>query len=298
MTGSIIGIGGVNFSINSAEPVEIKENDRAYIPFTKKSEEKEGLIDIPVRLELGSLPDITKFTRVFDSGQAWSMYREGEFSWLVRHPPAFEEPLCAARFNRELEEIILYCGRDMVEKGDGKIIVSNPLGYPQGQVLLMYVLALHKGAIVHAAGMCMGGRTYLFPGASGAGKSTLARMFTARKEQPASILSDDRMVVRGIGETWKAFGTPWPGEAGAALNESALLEAVYFLAHGKSSRVRELDKREAVERFLQVTSVPWYDREVMPEVLFFCEELVNRVPCFELQFVPDSSVVDFLLERF
>ncbi|MCK4761080.1 MAG: hypothetical protein KAW12_02705 [Candidatus Aminicenantes bacterium] len=293
-----IGIGGVNFNINSTVSVEIKEDDPYYASFFCKSKEKEGLIDIQVRLELGNLPDTAKFDRVFDSGQAWTMYREGKFFWLVRHPPAFEEPLCAARFSRDSKEIIIYCGKDIVAEKDGKTIVLNPLGYPQGQILLMYILALNKGAVVHSLAIPIGGRVYLFPGASGAGKSTLSRLFTDRAEQPLSVLSDDRTVVRKIGETWKAFGTPWPGEAGAALNESAPLEAVYFLVHGGSNRVRKLDTREAAEKFLQVTSIPWYDREIMPELLFFCEELVNRIPCFELQFVPDAGVVDFLLKRF
>jgi hypothetical protein len=49
-----------------------------------------------------------------------------------------------------------------------------------------------------------------------------------------------------------------------------------------------------LEQLLPVTSIPWYDREVLPDVLDFCGDLVSSVPAYELYFRPDPGVVDFL----
>ena len=41
---------------------------------------------------------------------------------------------------------------------------------------------------------------------------------------------------------------------------------------------------------------PWYDRQTMPKVLAFCEDLTEQVPAYELQFTPNQQVADVLEE--
>jgi hypothetical protein len=74
------------------------------------------------------------------------------------------------------------------------------------------------------------------------------------------------------------------------------LAAILFLAHGESNRVKEIDKKEALEKILPATSIPWYDAAVMEKVLHFVDEMLVNIPCYEIQFVPDVRVVSFLKE--
>lgn len=76
---------------------------------------------------------------------------------------------------------------------------------------------------------------YLFAGQSEAGKSTTARFW---HDEGATILSDDRVVLRlRDGQVW-VYGTPWHGEDAFAAPASAPLSRIFFLDHGPGNRAR------------------------------------------------------------
>jgi hypothetical protein len=296
-------IGGVNFSINTPgkTPHILREHDPTYRSFFKKVNQGKnkiaGAIDIKINLELEHLPDTGKLAKIFDSGQSWSMFREEDVYWAVLHPPAHEKPLWAARFNPDVRDVTVYCSARFFQGRERETIILNPVRYPLDQLLIMYILAQHQGAVIHGAGMEMNGKGFIFAGPSGAGKSTLARLFNTAGGQnnPAvSVLSDERIVARKINGTFKAYGTPWYGEEGIARNTNTPLSGIFFLNHGGENRAKPLNPRRALEKLLKVTSIPWYDRDVMPGVLLFCEELLTRVPLFELHFTPGLEAIRFL----
>jgi hypothetical protein len=168
----------------------------------------------------------------------------------------------------------------------------NPLTYPVDQILMMHLLAPRGGAILHAAGLGFGRRGFAFCGCSGAGKSTLARQLRGRPRW--SPLSDDRVIVRRIGASYRVFGTPWPGQGKIAVNGSFPCAGLVFLRHARENGVARLTAGEALHRLLPVASVPWYDREPADEVVAFLGGLVECVPAWELAFRPDRSLGPFL----
>jgi len=296
-------IGDVCFSIRAKSKISniLHAHEPAYQSFFRKANKSSNpeTIKINVHLEWGIMPNIEALPKIFDSGHSWVMYQDGEVYWITRKPPIDEIPLWMVRFDRDITEATVYCGKKLISERDGKRVVSNPVRYPLDQLLLMYILAQNKGALVHAAGMNINGKGLIFPGKSGAGKSTLARQFSYQKDPGKVVFSDDRMVVRKVEGTFKAYGTPWPGEGGIALNKSMPLSGILFLhhaAHGTRNRIKKIKPQEALEKLLPVTSIPWYDREVMPKVLQFCDDLVSNVPCFDLHFTPGIEVVKFLEE--
>lgn len=278
-------IGGVQFSIFSRTPRLLQKHEAVYRPFIRKTKNRAAAIDVTIHLEAGNLPETGNLSEIFDSGQSWSMFREGDTYWIVRQPRAFNEPLWVARFTRDMAEVTVSCSDK---------ITSTPFRYPLDQVLLMYIFARNNGAIFHAAGMRIACKGLLLPGPSGAGKSTLTRQFAGCKESEVSILSDDRIILRKMNGNFYAFGTPWPGEEGIALNEAMPLSVILFLSHGEKNSLKKLKRPEVLEKLLRVTSIPWYDRDVMDDVLHFCEDLITKIPCYELLFTPDSRIVSFL----
>ncbi|MBW1744439.1 MAG: hypothetical protein JRJ47_13575 [Deltaproteobacteria bacterium] len=287
-----IEIARVKFSVLNETSMQLQDTDPAYGPFFREASNKSEVVDTTIRLLLGDMPGIHKQTEMFDSGQAWSMFRHHDEYRIKFQPPTFEAPLWLARIDRSFSEVIVYCGKKLVSNNNGKTVVSNPVCYPLDQILLMYVLAQREGALLHAAGIDIKGRGYIFPGKSGAGKTTIMRQLAAREHM--GMLSDDRVVVRKIDGSFKAYGTPWPGEAGIAENRSVPLSGIFFIAHASTNGIREITQQEAVEKILPVTSIPWYDREVMPDVLLFCGDLITQVPTYELHFKPGNEVVDVL----
>jgi hypothetical protein len=299
-------IAGINFSISSRTTGIVQDDEPAYEPFSGKRADKQNpdadLIHIDIELVGGDMPAIFepgKREKIFDSGQSWSMYHDAEEDvyLMVLHPAVVDEPFWAARFTRDPAGVTVYCGPQLVKEAAGRPMIVNPVRYPLDQVLLMYTLARRQGAVIHAAGMEIDGKGFIFAGPSGAGKSTLARLFNAsvgQNHSGASVLSDERMVARKINGTFKAYGTPWHGEEGSTRNKCSPLSGIFFLSHGKENRVKPLNPRQALERLLKVTSIPWYDRGVMPGILDFCEDLLTNVPLFEFHFTPGIEAVRFL----
>jgi len=155
-------------------------------------------------------------------------------------------------------------------------------------------LKVSQSLLIHTAALCIDGRNYLFPGFSGAGKSTLCKQFLGRTD--CEIVNDDRVMVRGDGDGWMAWGTPWPGELQIALNQHAPLAGLCFLEKSDRTPIEPLAPQQALERLLPLVSIPWYDARLVPIGLALCERLVMENPVYAFRFRPDRSAVDAVLD--
>lgn len=165
-----------------------------------------------------------------------------------------------------------------------------PLLHPVDRVLCMGVLAHRGGFIVHSCGWACNGKSILFPGVSGAGKTTLCRQLMAAGQ--GNVLSDDRVVLREGPEGFRACGTPWPGDAKQARNESAPLAAICFIEKSPEHRLIPIRPAEALRRLMEAASIPWFSAPLRDLVLPQVERLVSTLPAYRLGFRPDPGVMD------
>jgi hypothetical protein len=287
-----VEIADIHFAIRSAYPL-ILPGSNSYQSFFVGATEDALSADIDVQLLEGSLPSTAGLEMLFDSGQAWTMFAASSKRYLSLTGPMWDEgPPWLAEFGCDLQNVTVHCSEQMKRFRDGSVALLNPVSYPLDQVLFIYALARRAGALVHAAGAQMGTKGLIFPGRSGAGKTTLSRLLLGA--EGLSLLSDDRIAIRRTDGSFGAFGTPWPGDAGIAVNEQMPLSAILFLRHADHNEIGPLSEQQALERLLPVTSIPWYEREIMPSMLAWCEDLVSRVPAFELGFQPEPEVVELL----
>ena len=247
--------------------------------------------ELDVRLTADPAPVVTGYKKVFDSQDSWSIHSDGQDLYIIDQYPPYARPIWTARLCVDSGRVTLYCDEAIIDPVS-LTLAFNPIAYPLDQILLMHYLADHEGGILHAAGWAMNDRGWVFAGKSGAGKSTLARLID--EGAGGDILSDDRIVIRGTGQTHSMFGTPWPGEGQFAVNRGVNVERLIFLTRGNGNRITEIRPSAAVSRLLPVLSVPWYDEKKVDSMMGFCENLLCRVPAYEFSFVPDLSAVDFL----
>ncbi len=288
-----IEIADVNFALESLHEIELQELPSNYSTFLKKAISANEIVN--VSLELNRFPDIRKLKKIFDTGHAWSMFADSDEYFVALNTAGPDKSIVwLARFKWDFVEAVIYCGEMFVIKKGGVTKIINPLSYPLDQILLMYYLSERKGALIHCAGLEYNGRGYIFPGKSGAGKSTISRQFAGLKG--FDLLSDDRIAVRKMGSAFKAYGTPWAGEAGIAENKSLPLCGIFFIKHGEKDMINDLKPQEALKKLMPVTSIPWYDKKIMTEILLFCEDLVSAVPAYEIFFRPDIKVTDVFEE--
>ena len=286
-------IAGVHFHIHCDE-AQFSTDLAWYLqPFSDSLCSGPGSPNVEVRLALQGMPEVRHLTKIFDAGQLWSAYQQGDERFLsVTYPLSQGRPSRLARFDRNVHAVTIYSNETPVSCGGDRVEVSNPVRDPLDYLLVMYALAGAAGLLIHAAGAGMEGRGVVFAGESGAGKTTLCRQLA--EQGGFELLSDDRIAVRKMDGRFLAFGTPWPGAAGIVRNASLPLVRILFLSHGDRNSLTDLTKQEAVEKLLPVTSIPWFDRQIVPMALSFCEELLSHVPACELQFTPDTRVVSLL----
>jgi hypothetical protein len=171
--------------------------------------------------------------------------------------------------------------------------LSALTNFPTDQVLLARILADRQGCILHAAGIVLDGKGFLFVGHSEAGKTTLATMLRHR----ADILCDDRIIVRKWASEFKIHGTWMHGDLAEIRPDEAPLHGILFLEKDTQTRLEPIfQKREAVGRLLACAVKPMLTADWWHKTISLTASLAADIPCYCLHFDKSGSVVD-LLER-
>jgi hypothetical protein len=227
-------------------------------------------------------------------GDAYCIARTPGGYHLMVTPADGQTPPWNVLMSGDCRQATVHCAGTAVERDAAGTLIRNPLYYPLDQILFTYLLSSRGGLLLHAAGIEICGRGYIFPGRSGAGKSTLVRQFV-EAGRAASVLSDDRVVVRvaADGRTM-VHGTPWAGEARIGANRSVPLGGALHLNHGQENRIGACSARAAIDDLLPVASVLWYDAALTNTQLLLCERVLAAAPTYTLSFTPDPAVVDVL----
>lgn len=181
-------------------------------------------------------------------------------------------------------------------------VLPNPIGdwergpacafsYPLDQIILSGLLAGQGALMVHACGVVDRGRGYVFMGRSGAGKSTTAALW---HKAGATVLSDDRVILRRSDGLWSVHGAPWYSRARLSSPESAPLHGLFTLAHGKENSLKPLKDSSAALELLSHCVVPTWDPERRLRAFDAAACLVEEAPLRRFNFRPATSAVDFI----
>ncbi len=146
--------------------------------------------------------------------------------------------------------------------------------------------------VIHATGIKENGEGILFAGVSGSGKSTLASFYQGQKK--AMILSDDRVIIRKQQGKFWIFGTPWHGEVKLYSAQKAVLKKIIFLRHGAENRMKKAERVEASSRLVVCSFPPFWSKKKMESTLRLVDSLTEEIPCYDLAFVPDRSVLSVI----
>ncbi len=163
---------------------------------------------------------------------------------------------------------------------------------PLGQWLLVNRLSETGGVMVHALGIDDGGQGRVFVGPSGSGKSTLARFWRRRKG--VRILSDEHLIIRRLGKTFYAYGTPWPGMAARVSPDPVPIQQIFFIEHHPEHRLRNETQGILASSLFSQLFLPRWNHRIIDSGVTLCEQLVEKVQCQRLGFAKHPSVIDFV----
>lgn len=183
-------------------------------------------------------------------------------------------------FNGEL-------GRSAWESGSLEVLTLSP----SDQILLARILANRSGCYLHANGVSMDGKGYLFAGHSGTGKSTISMLL----KDECEILCDDRMILRKWEQGFFIHGHWAHGKLPLFSNQSAPLSGIFFLEKAKENRLIPVEKRmDIVLNLLGILVRPLASRDWWKKMLVLVEDLAYTVPCYRLRFDKTGEIFDQL----
>ncbi|MEW6368298.1 MAG: hypothetical protein AB1714_27015 [Acidobacteriota bacterium] len=241
-----------------------------------------------IRLELveAAAPAVSPAALVFDSGSLWRVYQHGEdLVYAFRSPDAGDQRARVLVIDRARTRGTLHVAPSRYSRLRG-----FAMSYPLDEVLFQHAAAARGFMVVHACGVAVESKVFLFCGESGAGKTTTARLWR-RYHRAATVLSDDRMLVRPYrGRLW-AFGTPWHGAGKFASPLGGRLAAILFLARGDFSRVEPMPEAAAAAQLFTRAFPPMWEPAVVDTVLATCSRAAREIPCGTLYFRPDATSV-------
>jgi hypothetical protein len=244
--------------------------------------------DIVLRVHVGPAPKPKIQDILFDSGQTWALYQShGKYVLQNDSLDGGSHPNRVLIMESDFKSGDMYFTADSLHKD----FFSDPLGYPLNQILMILLLSRHKGMTLHACGVSDEGRGYLFLGYSGDGKSTMANLWS---ENRATILNDDRIVIREKGDAFWMYGTPWHGDFKEWSSQGMPVRKMFFLSRGAGNVAVPKQGAEAVSMILARSFPPLWDEEGMAYTVDLCHRMVDKVPCYQLSFSPDKGVLEFV----
>ena len=247
-------------------------------------------VDVRLDVDWADHLEMPPGTPLFESGGLWSLFAErGGYSFYFRTSFLGDAPYKAAwidpGFRRGRVALLRRCFDETQ--------AVNPLEYPLDELLAIHRLSLGEGVEVHALGVADEfNRGHLFVGHSGAGKSTSARLW--QKRPGARVLSDDRIILRSESGRTRMYGTPWHGDAGLALADSADLNAIYLLQHGTRNELSLMQPGRAAAELFARSFVPHHSADGLASTLQILDRITREIPCFLFRFVPDQSAVEMI----
>lgn len=131
----------------------------------------------------------------------------------------------------------------------------------------------YQTMLVHSSALIYQGGAYLFSGESRVGKSTHTKLWLKAFGDRVHIMNDDKPVVRLYEDKAVAFGTPFDGGSGIALNESYPLKAIIFIERGEQNSVRFPTSKEVIQK-LYFQTAHMVDADTAEKMLLTFEKLL------------------------
>lgn len=156
------------------------------------------------------------------------------------------------------------------------------------RILSSYTLLRHGGLVLHSSAIGDKDGAHVFSGVSGAGKSTIAALL--RDNWPVEQLSDELLILRRYSDHWDLVVSPFLGSKGLAHGKTRPLLSLNLLSQAGENRRTELKPAQAMSAMCRHILSYAQDPQSGELILELVMQLVQEVPCYELEFLKDASV--------
>lgn len=167
--------------------------------------------------------------------------------------------------------------------------IHLPLKYPMGPILMHYITLKTNAVMMHASCAYDGTKARIFTGFSGAGKSTMSMIWSEAGNQ---IINDDRLIVRKMEDGFYVYNTPMYYQD---IPKKAPLNSIYLISHSPENTINKLSGALAVSKVMAFSIQNNFDRQFINSRIDLFTDINNHVAIYELGFVPDKQVIQFVI---
>lgn len=120
-------------------------------------------------------------------------------------------------------------------------------------------LPLYDGFLMHGAVIEAENCGIAFLAESGVGKSTHVALWQQFLRDKIKVINGDKPIVRIIGGTAYAYGTPWAGKERMHTNAKTVLQKICFIERAVKNECVHLEKSEILTRLIPQIYIPKND---------------------------------------
>lgn len=171
---------------------------------------------------------------------------------------------------------------------NGEIV---PLKYPLGPIIMHYLTVKFDAVMIHASCVLNDQKGRIFTGFSGAGKSTMSKIWA---DAGNIILNDDRLIIRKQNNRHYVYNTPMYYKD---IPKKAALDSIFLISHSPQNKIKKISGALAVSKVLAFCIQNNFEPDFIQTKLNFLTELSTQIPVYELGFVPNKSVINFIMEN-
>ncbi len=222
----------------------------------------------------------------------WAIYRDQDsyiYKWIRAVSPHDNYDKLAV--TNEAHSRLDIFHDDVGKKKFASGVLNSLAMFSTDQIWLSHLLSNREGCIIHSLGAILDDSGYLFVGHSDAGKSTMARLLM----KEATILCDDRNIIRKSDDGFRVYGTWSHGEVPDISPLSAPLKGIFFLEKSDTNElIRVHDTADALKIFLACLIRPMVTASWLNRTLDLISEVLKKIPCWRMQFDRSGGVLNLL----
>lgn len=276
-----INIAEFSIKLFSDSVIELEEG---YLPFVRNDEDQN--LDIRIQCIAG-LP-----AKYFESEPVFEAENEVQkFYSIYKKDAGLAFVIYNQQTKNEIQQIAFLdksftCWKIYSVASENKLL---PLKYPMGPIIMHYMTLKSDAVMMHASCAFDGEKARVFTGFSGAGKSTMSKIWS---EAGNLIINDDRLIVRKQDDGFYVYNTPMYYRD---IPKKAKLNSVFLISHSPENRIKKLDGALAISKVMAFSIQNNFDRQFIQDRLNLFTQLCSQIGVYELGFVPDESVVNFII---
>ena len=166
-----------------------------------------------------------------------------------------------------------------------------PLKYPLGPIIMHYLTVKFDAVMIHASCVLNNQKGRIYTGFSGAGKSTMSKIWS---DEGNLIINDDRLIIRKQNNRHYVYNTPMYYKD---VPKKAALDSIFLISHSPQNKIKRISGALAVSKVLAFCIQNNFEPDFIQTKLNFLTELSTQIPVYELGFIPDKSVMNFIQEN-